>query len=91
MLLRMNTLIFYKQLYRKIFQLFGIIKSMKIDEFFMRYFGGGSRFATLIVIVKFVMILSHGQWTGERGFSINKSLLIENLSEKSFTNQRIVC
>ena len=64
---------------------------MKIDEFFMRYFGGGSRFATLIVIVKFVMILSHGQWTGERGFSINKSLLIENLSEKSFTNQRIVC
>ena len=59
---------------------------MKIDEFFMRYFGGGSRFATLIVIVKFVMILSHGQWTGERGFSINKSLLIENLSEKSFTN-----
>ena len=52
----------------------------------MRYFGGGSRFATLIVIVKFVMILSHGQWTGERGFSINKSLLIENLSEKSFTN-----
>ena len=64
---------------------------MKIDEFFMRYFGGGSRFATLIVIVKFVMILSHRQWTGERGFSINKSLLIENLSEKSFTNQRIVC
>ena len=57
----------------------------------MRYFGSGSRFATLIVIVKFVMILSHGQWTGERGFSINKSLLIENLSEKSFTNQRIVC
>ena len=53
---------------------------MKIDEFFMRYFGGGSRFVTLIVIVKFVMILSHGQWTVERGFSTNKSLLIENLS-----------
>ena len=55
----------------------------------MRYFEGSSRFAT-IVIAKFVMVLSHGQSSVECGFSTNKSLLIENLSEKSLINQRIV-
>ena len=56
----------------------------------MRYFEGSSRFATLIVIVKFAMVLSDGQWALERGFSTNKSLLIENLGENSHINQRIV-
>ena len=42
----------------------------------MRYFKGSSRFATLIVIVKFVMALSHGQSAVERSFSTNKSLLV---------------
>ena len=56
----------------------------------MRYFEGSSRFATLIVIVKFAMVLSDGQWALEHGFSTNKSLLIENLSENSHINQRIV-
>ena len=37
------------------------IDEKRLDEFFMRYFEGTSRFATLIVIVKFVMVLSHGQ------------------------------
>ena len=56
----------------------------------MRYFEGSSRLATLIVIVKFVMVLWHGQSAVERDFSTNKSLLIENLSEKSLINQHIV-
>ena len=38
------------------------IDENRLDEFFMRYFiyEGSSWFATLIVIVKFVMVLSHG-------------------------------
>ena len=56
----------------------------------MRYFKVSSWFATLIVIAKFVIVLSHGQSAVERGFSTNKSLLIENLSEKRLINQRIV-
>ena len=66
------------------------IDENRLDEFFMRYSEGSSQFATLIVIVKFVVVLSHGQLVVERGFSTNKSLLIENLSEKSLINQRIV-
>ena len=42
---------------------------MKIDEFLMRYSEGGSWFATLIVIVKFVMVLLYGQLAVEHGFS----------------------
>ena len=36
------------------------------------------------------MKLLHGQSDVERGFRTNKSLLIENLNEKCFINQRIV-
>ena len=41
----------------------------RLDEFLMRYSEGGSWFATLIVIVKFVMVLLHGQLAVEHGFS----------------------
>ena len=47
------------------------IDENRLDEFFMRYFEGSSRFATLIVIVKFVMVLSYGQSAVELGFSTN--------------------
>ena len=60
------------------------INENRLDDFFMRYFEGSSWFATLIVIVKFVMKLWHGQSDVERGFRTNKSLLIENLNEKCF-------
>ena len=56
----------------------------------MRCFEGSSVFATLMVIVKFVMALSHGHLAAECDFSTNKSLLIENLSEESLINQWIV-
>ena len=41
-------------------------------------------------IVKFVLILSLGQSSVERGFSINKNLLVENLQESSLIAQRLV-
>ena len=58
------------------------IDENRLDELFLRYFEGIPRFATLIVVVKFVMVLSHWQLAVERGFSTKKSILIENLSEK---------
>ena len=36
------------------------------------------------------MVLSHGQATVERGFSINKELSVENLTERSFIAQRVI-
>ena len=37
-----------------------------------------------------IFVFSHSQSTIERGFSVNKQLLVENLQEKSFVSQQIV-
>ena len=34
--------------------------------------------------------MSHGQATVERGFSVNKEVAVENLTERSFVAQRII-
>jgi hypothetical protein len=66
------------------------VDETRLDDFFMQYFEETVRFPNFVEIVKFVMILSHGQSAVERGFSINKSLLVENLQERSLIAQRIV-
>ena len=43
-----------------------------------------------MTVVKVVLILSHGNASVERGFSVNKDILIENLSEQSLISQRLV-
>ena len=40
--------------------------------------------------LKIVLTLSHGQASVERGFSVNKSLLLENLSAEGLISRRIV-
>ncbi len=42
-------------------------------------------------MIKLVLILSNGNATVESGFSINESLLVENMKESSLVNLRIVC
>ncbi|GBL80197.1 hypothetical protein AVEN_29172-1 [Araneus ventricosus] len=37
-----------------------------------------------------VLILSHGQASVERGFSVNKALEIENLKDASYISQRVI-
>lgn len=44
----------------------------------------------LLSLVKIVLCLSHGNATVERGFSINKECLVENLKEESLIAQRVV-
>ena len=38
-----------------------------------------------------LMILSHGEGTVERGFSVNGKLLVENLHTESLIAQRHIC
>lgn len=37
-----------------------------------------------------ILILSHGQASVERGFSVNKALEVENLKEASYISQRVI-
>ena len=48
------------------------------------------RFNKLVDIVKFILILSQSQSSVERGFSINKNLLVENPQESSLIAQYLV-
>jgi len=41
-------------------------------------------------VIKLLLLTSHGQATVERGFSVNKEVAVENLTERSFIAQRII-
>ena len=41
-------------------------------------------------VAKYFLILSHGQASVERGFSINKNMEVENLKERSYISLRII-
>ena len=62
----------------------------RLDVFWknvVRDFGGSNE---LFNLLKLVFVLFHGQADVERGFSVNKEILVENLSEKSLVSQRLV-
>ena len=60
-------------------------KKDQIDKFLLSYLH-----ENLWKICIIIMTLSHGQSAVERGFSVNKELLVENLKKVSIVNQRIV-
>ena len=50
-----------------------------------------SCYSNLWSIVRILLLLSHGQATVERGFSVNKEVESQNLAEETFTAQHLVC
>ena len=62
----------------------------RVDEFFSTYVSG-ENYVALFDIVKILLVLSHGQSSVERGFSVNKEIEVENLHEHSLVAQRIIC
>ena len=63
----------------------------RLDSFLSGYMKGVAKFAHLWKVCKIIFTLCHGQADIERGFSVNKELLIENMKQKSLVSQRIVC
>ena len=45
--------------------------------------GSDSNYKSTWLIVRIILVLSHGQATVERGFSENKMLLVENFNMES--------
>ena len=60
-----------------------------LDDFFSIYFND-KHYEKVWNVIKVIMILSHGQASVERGFSINKSIEVENLSDISYVSQRSI-
>ena len=63
----------------------------RMDDFYVTILGEKPKFKELFSVVKLVCILSHGNATPERGFSINSDVLVENLLEESVVAQSQVC
>ncbi|GBN16627.1 hypothetical protein AVEN_15885-1 [Araneus ventricosus] len=66
-------------------------KEQRLDTFLYQYFSvDKEKYRKLWDIVKMILILSHGQATVERGFSLKKVLEVENLKENSYIAQRMI-
>ncbi|GBM60279.1 hypothetical protein AVEN_248549-1 [Araneus ventricosus] len=66
-------------------------KEQRLDTFLCQYFSvDKEKYRKLWDIIKMVLILSHGQATVEREFSLNKALEVENLKENSYIAQRMI-
>ena len=64
--------------------------SRRLDTFLGNYMQDHIQFATLWDIFKMFLTILHGQASVERGYSVNKDMLIENLHEKTVVALRTV-
>lgn len=61
---------------------------MRIDTFLYTHM---KKYGKLWLVCKNLLLLSHGQATVERGFSINKEVMQDNQHQETLVAQRIVC
>ena len=60
------------------------------DVFLSNFLHKIPKYKVIWKVCSIIFVLSHGQSAVERGFSINKELLVENLQAKSLVSQRMV-
>jgi hypothetical protein len=64
--------------------------SIRLDDFFAKVMSKKQEYSDLWHVVKLCLILSHGNASVEGGFSVNKTLIVENQIEDSLVAQRRV-
>ncbi|GBN85658.1 hypothetical protein AVEN_88561-1 [Araneus ventricosus] len=62
----------------------------RVDEFFYETVNT-SKYRNLWKVGEMLLLLSHGQATVEKGFSINKKVEVENMKELLYVSQRLIC
>jgi len=63
----------------------------RIDTLLYQTMACDANFTKLWKVVQQLLLLSHGQATVERGFSVNRQIEVENRKENSYIAHRIVC
>ena len=63
-------------------------KKIRLNHFFCKFMDGNASCKKYWKVVKLVLTLSQGQAALERGFSVNKEVLVENKQELSLVSQR---
>lgn len=64
-------------------------ETMRLDDFFSSHLK--TKHIKVWPVIQKLLLLSHGQATVERGFSINKKIEVENLKQESYVALRIIC
>lgn len=62
----------------------------RLDTFFHAQLAKEHAFKDLWEIVQKVLLLSHGQASVERGFSVNKNITVANMKERTLIAQRVI-
>ncbi|KAK5900192.1 hypothetical protein CesoFtcFv8_009591 [Champsocephalus esox] len=62
----------------------------RVDTLLHSTMGANKAFSKVWHVVKMLLVLSHGQASVERRFSINKELIVENQKEASLVAQRLI-
>ena len=62
----------------------------RLDDFLCPFLADEKKYENLWYVRKIVMILSHGQSSIERNFSINKEIVDKNLQEKSLISHSLI-
>ena len=65
-------------------------KNEHMDNFCFNKFDTDDTYRNLAIVLKLIFIPSHGQASVERGFSLNKSVLNDNMTELSIISRRVV-
>ena len=52
-----------------------------VDNFNFKKFDVDDTYRNLVIVLQFIFVLSHGQASAERGFSLNKGVLNDNMTE----------
>lgn len=65
--------------------------SDNLDVWYEDVIGHDLALADLWNVIRQLLVLSHGQATVERGFSVNRQIAVENLKDLSYVSQRVIC
>ena len=63
----------------------------RLDTLMLDTMSRNDTYSKLWKVVKMLLVLSHGQATVERGFSMNKQVETEHLYEESVVAKRAIC
>jgi hypothetical protein len=64
------------------------LETCRLDQLLYQYLGTNSNFQILWTMVQQILLLSHGQASVERGFSLNKTTIVENLQHQALRSRR---
>ena len=62
----------------------------RLDKFLQQHFANSGSFPKLWDVMRMLLILSHSQVSMERGLSVIRKVMLENLKEWSFIAQRTI-